>query len=268
MRAALHATDVRFVLLLDGLNELSRTHEAQGLGAVHRHMDEFARHTVHLTCRTADFDQARAEAALPENTQLWEVQPLADSIRHWDDDEGESDVRDYLRRHLGEQRGKRLYERLQADDRLRSLARLPLFLWMLKEAAGGVGGELPANRGDLVRRFVRSDRLHAARAHGPARPTERSLECLAWRMQQNGRLEIDEEALLRRVGAGAGTPRLQPGRHAPPPAGGRFAEWRWARSATGCSTRWSRSMARRRTWLRLDECGGQLPRLAQRRVVA
>ena len=41
VRATLQATDAHFVLLLDGLNELSRAHREAGLGAIHRHMDEF-----------------------------------------------------------------------------------------------------------------------------------------------------------------------------------------------------------------------------------
>jgi formylglycine-generating enzyme required for sulfatase activity len=201
VRAVLQATDAHFVLLLDGLNELSQRHAAEGLHAIRRHMDEFSKHTVHVTCRTADFDQPKAAAALPGEVQAWEVQPLADSIRHWGDEQGESDVRAYLRRHLGEDRGKRLYERLQADDPLRSLARLPLFLFMFKETAGDGQGELPANRGELVRKFVRSDRLlHPVPQELHVR-LERSLEALAWRMAQAGTLEIDEEALLDELAA-------------------------------------------------------------------
>ncbi|MFM7173618.1 MAG: SUMF1/EgtB/PvdO family nonheme iron enzyme, partial [Caldilinea sp.] len=201
VRAVLQATDAHFVLLLDGLNELSQRHAAEGLHAIRRHMDEFSKHTVHVTCRTADFDQPKAAAALPGEVQAWEVQPLADSIRHWGDEQGESDVRAYLHRHLGEDRGKRLYERLQADDRLRSLARLPLFLFMFKETAGDGQGELPANRGELVRKFVRSDRLlHPVPQELHVR-LERSLEALAWRMAQAGTLEIDEEALLDELAA-------------------------------------------------------------------
>jgi len=201
VRAVLQATDAHFVLLLDGLNELSQRHAAEGLHAIRRHMDEFCKHTVHVTCRTADFDQPKAAAALPGEVQAWEVQPLADSIRHWGDEQGESDVRAYLRRHLGENRGRRLYERLQADDRLRSLARLPLFLFMFKETAGDGQGDLPANRGELVRKFVRSDRLlHFVPQELHVR-LERSLEALAWRMAEAGTLEMDEEALLDELAA-------------------------------------------------------------------
>ena len=196
VRATLQATDAHFVLLLDGLNELNRDLREQGLGAVHRHIEEFEKHTVHLTCRTADFDQVQVEAQLPADTQLWEVQPLADSIRWWGDAAGESDVREYLRRHLGDDRGRRLYERLQADDRLHSLARLPLFLFMFKETAASDDGELPANRGELVQRFVRSDRIMVQVPKALRKQAMRSLEALAWRMQNDGSLEIDEDTLL------------------------------------------------------------------------
>lgn len=195
VRATLQANDADFVLLLDGLNEVSLKRAGEVLNAIRRHMDEFSKHTLHLTCRTADFDQPKAAVALPNETQLWEVQPLADSIRYWGDKQGESDVRDYLRRHLGEAQGSRLYERLQSDDRLHSLARLPLFLFMFKETAGDGAGDLPTNRGDLLRRFVSSDRLLHPVPHDLRSRLLRSLECLAWRMAEAGALEIDEEAL-------------------------------------------------------------------------
>ncbi|MCE7981452.1 MAG: hypothetical protein DYG89_09690 [Caldilinea sp. CFX5] len=201
VRAALQASDVAFVLLLDGLNEVSRQHAGEVYNALRRHSDEFYKHAIHLTCRTADFDQPKAAAALPSATQLWAVQPLTDAIRHWGDNQGESDVRDYLRRHLGEARGKRLYERLQADDRLHSLARLPLFLFMFKETAGDGAGDLPANRGDLVRRFVTSDRLLHPVPQELRSRLVRSLEALAWHMAAAGNLEIDEETLYDELAA-------------------------------------------------------------------
>ena len=195
VRATLQASDVDVVLLLDGLNEVSLSHAGEVLNALRRHSDEFFKHRLRLTCRTADFDQPKAAKALPDTSRVWEVQPLTDAIRHWGDNERQSDVRDYLRRHLGEERGRRLYERLQNDDRLHSLARLPLFLFMFKETAGDSAGDLPANRGDLLRRFVNSDRL----LFGVPQPLRsrllRSLECLAWRMAAAGSLEIDEESL-------------------------------------------------------------------------
>ena len=129
---------------------------------------------------------------------LWTVQPLVDTIGYWDDQQGESDLRTYLRRHLGASKGKRLYNRLKADDKLRTLAQLPLFLWMFKET-GGEGGELPPDRGNLVRSFVRSSRLLGRIAR--AERAERSLEALGWRLQQNGALELDAEGLYAELEA-------------------------------------------------------------------
>ena len=192
------AQNVHFVLLLDGLNELRRDMVTAGRSGLRALLEDFPGHTVHLTCRTADFDvdaETDPVTQVLPGAQVWTVQPLADSIRYWDDDQGESDVREYLRRHLGEGRARRLYERLVRDDRLRSLARLPLFLWMFKETASG--GDLPANRGDLLRRFVRAPRLLGRIADPELRSrAERSLEALAWRMASAGVLETDEAQLV------------------------------------------------------------------------
>ena len=120
LRLLLWRTDnVRFVLLLDGLNEFDQAHRTAGTGALRRHAAENAHHIVHLTCRTADFDpaaQSNPATAIAPGAGVWIVQPLEDAIGHWDDKQGHSDVRDYLRRHLGEAAGKRLYERIHADD--------------------------------------------------------------------------------------------------------------------------------------------------------
>ena len=190
-RLLLWAKDVDFVLLLDGLNEFDVAYKERGPGAITRHLADYPAHTVHLTCRTADFDAAHMT---PPDAELWQVQPLADDIRYWDDTEGGySDVRDYLRRHLGENRGKRLYERLRADERLHDAAKLPLLLWMCKEA--GAEGELPSNRGELVRSFVRSGRLLGRVPKDVAAHAERNIETLSWTMQSDGTLTVDEDAL-------------------------------------------------------------------------
>lgn len=189
-RLLLWAKDVDFVLLLDGLNEFDLAYKERGPGAIARHLADYPGHTVHLTCRTADFD---AGHMTPPGAERWQVQLLVDDIRYWGDTEGYSDVRDYLRRHLGESRGKQLWERLRADDRLSEAAKLPLLLWMCKEA--GAEGELPGNRGELVRSFVRSGRLLGRVPRDHRNQAEKSLETLGWQMQSAGRREYDQEAL-------------------------------------------------------------------------
>ena len=209
VRLLLWARNVRCVLLLDGFNEFGRAYRERGRGALRRHLDDYPDHAVHLTCRTADFDLAAesdpAVRVLP-GAHLWEVQPLLDEIRYWDDGTGRSDVRDYLRLHLGHATGKRLYERLQADERLASLARLPLFLWMIKETASGDPatdgrGDLPSDRGGLLRRFVRAPRLLGRVPADLRNAAERSLEALGWRMQVAGSLELPADALYAELAA-------------------------------------------------------------------
>jgi hypothetical protein len=206
MQLLLWAKNVRFVLLLDGLNEFRREAASAGRTALRALLDNNPDLVIHLTCRTADFDataQADPETQVLLAAKVWTVQPLADTIGYWDDDDGESDVRTYLRLHLGEERGKQLYERLRGDERLRSLAQLPLFLWMFTETASG--GDLPANRGELVQNFVRAPRLLGRIDDLELRSrAERSLESLAWRMETEGDLQTSEEKLYADLKAARG----------------------------------------------------------------
>ena len=103
-------------------------------------------------------------------------------------------MREYLRHDLGNTDGKRLYAKVRGDDRLRTLARLPLFLWMIKETGVG-GGELPVDRGGLVQKFMKSSRLWARTPFELRERAERSLEALGWRMQELGALQIDGDEL-------------------------------------------------------------------------
>jgi hypothetical protein len=183
----------RIVLLLDGFNEFPRAHHEAGPAALRHHLDDFPHHIVHVTCRTADLDPAQPPIA---GAPLWTVQPLVDTIRYWGDEQGESDLRTYLRQHLGNGGGQRLYERLRADARLHTLAQLPLFLWMFKET-GGDGGTLPPNRGLLIQQFVRGQRLLGQVPQGQSQRerAERSLEAIGHYLQAAGMLELTVDEL-------------------------------------------------------------------------
>lgn len=198
VRLLLWASNLRFVLLLDGLNEIDRAQVTAGRKALRGHRSDYRQHVLHLSCRTADFDaegEANPEVQVLPNAELWTVQELVDAIAYWDDAHGASDVRDYLRFHLGEANGRRLYEQVRHDERLTTLVRLPLFLWMLKEAAGERDGELPRNRGELLRSFVRAPRVLGRLAKSERVLVEQCLETLGWQMQQAGVLQCDGRVL-------------------------------------------------------------------------
>lgn len=201
-RVLLYARNLQFVLLLDGLNEAPRRYlgdeDAGVSGAIARTVQLYPGITLFLTCRTADFDAARQT---PAGASVWQVQLLRDEIRYWDDGEGESDVRAYLRLHLGKAAGHRLWDRIHADERLSDSARVPLLLRMIKDAGRDAGeGELPRNRGDLVRSFVRGKEVLGRAPQAQQHRAERCLEAVGWHMQFEMRaLEIDEDTLLQQL---------------------------------------------------------------------
>ena len=205
VRLLLWARNVHFVLLLDGLNEIKRAYTEEGRRAIRKHLRDYRTHVVHLTCRTADFDaeqEAHPELQVLPDASLWTVQPLVDDIRYWGD-AGESDVRDYLRFHLKE-KAESLYTHLRGDDRLASLARIPLFLWMFKQAADGEG-TLPRNRGELLRSFVKAPRVLGRVPVKEDRPVvEDALEWVGWHLQEAGALQCDGNALYEALEAAQG----------------------------------------------------------------
>lgn len=212
VRLLLWAPNLRFVLLLDGLNELERAQVSAGRKALRGHLSDYRQHVLHLSCRTADFDaegEANPEVQVLPGAELWTVQELVDAIAYWDDGDGESDVRAYLRFHLGEANGRRLYEQVRHDERLTSLVRLPLFLWMVKEAAGEGDGELPRNRGELLRSFVRAPRVLGRIVKGERALVEQCLETLGWQLQQTGVLQCDTATLYTALDQARG-PQSQP----------------------------------------------------------
>ncbi|MEZ4714026.1 MAG: SUMF1/EgtB/PvdO family nonheme iron enzyme [Caldilineaceae bacterium] len=192
VQSCLRDPKIQPVLLLDGLNELDRDVAEQGIRVVRRHWVDYPHHRIYLTCRVADFDaHLMMPRALPTDFRVWEIHPLLDNIKNWEDPTGVSDVRHYLRAHIGEAAGRRLYNRLKRDERLHSLTQLPLFLWMVKEL-GGYDGELPHDRGSLIRQFVRARRLLGIIPKPLRLAAEYSLEAIGFAMHKKGVLELDE----------------------------------------------------------------------------
>ena len=140
-----------------------------------RLLDNFPGAAVHLTCRTADFDAAARPIRKSRccRRAVWTVQELADAIRYWDDDEGESDVRAYFRRHLGERAAGGCMS-ICTRRTARALARLPLFLWMFKEAAGDAASCRPTGASCCAASCARRA------CWGVSRPELRSRPSAAW----------------------------------------------------------------------------------------
>ncbi len=107
-------------------------------------------------------------------------------------------VVEYLVAHLGEGMGHELHDRL--NEALRGLARIPLLLWLIKEA-GAAGEELPGNRGELFDRFVKQVLKREQKlpdlATIPLHQKTRALSHLAFHLQKNHRLTCDRDEAVQ-----------------------------------------------------------------------
>jgi formylglycine-generating enzyme required for sulfatase activity len=122
--------------LFDGLNEVAPPYRDTLVDHLTLWMEGHPRHTVICTSRSQDEIWGR----LRGEVRTVVVQPIEDA-----------QVEGCLVAHLGDEKGRALYARL--DDRLRAMARRPLLLWLIQKA-GEVGESIPGNRGELYARFV------------------------------------------------------------------------------------------------------------------
>ncbi|MBK8903110.1 MAG: HEAT repeat domain-containing protein [Anaerolineaceae bacterium] len=110
----------------------------------------------------------------------------------------EKQILDYLISHLGGKRGKELFDRL--NKALKGLARIPLLLWLIKEA-GLSGEELPGNRGELFDRFVRQVLIREQKqpfiASVPIQSKMEMLSKFAFHLQERKRLTGSREEALK-----------------------------------------------------------------------
>jgi HEAT repeat protein len=154
----------RCFVLMDGLNEMGRFTE-EGLKAVSNLMDTYPGHRYCLTCRSEDYRDFQARISGVRGFVIQELD--------------EDDVEGYLLQHLGRLRGASLFAEVRCDARLRSMARIPLLLYMIKEA--GLPGALPTDRGGLIAGFVKSPRILGRIAESQIRrkafPTLAALAC-------------------------------------------------------------------------------------------
>lgn len=127
------------LIIFDGLNEVPGRQRERIGEALANFFRDFPKHRYVVTSRSQD--------ELWRKLRMGEAITDAVVIQHITDEQ----AKDYLTAHLGPQKGKDLYDRL--NDCLRGLSRTPLLLWMIKEA-GLEGKELPGNRGELFDCFV------------------------------------------------------------------------------------------------------------------
>ncbi len=174
LAAFLKEGEVRCFFLFDGLNEVAPPYRDRLIDEMVRWMATYPRHPMILTSRAQDELWRRLRG---EVKQAVAVQPISDE-----------QARAYLTAHLG-QRGDALHEHL--DRRLRETARIPLLLWLIKEA-GAAGESIPGNRGELyahfVSRMLRRDTDRRMDAEIPERVKQRALVDLAYHLSQNRRL--------------------------------------------------------------------------------
>ncbi len=174
LAAFLHEGQARFFFLFDGLDDVPADCRTALRDELVRWMAACRPHPVIVTSRIQDelWRQVRDEVG-----QVVVVQPI-----------GEKQARRYLVDHLGPAAGDAFYAAM--DPRLQEMARLPLMLWLIKEA-GKAGESLPGNRGEIyahfVSRILRRDTERRLDARIPEHVKQQALVNLAWHLGQHGR---------------------------------------------------------------------------------
>lgn len=168
------------LIMFDGLNEVLDQQRDQIVGAIANFLREFPHHRYLITGRSQDelWKKLRATEVIKEAVV---IQRITDE-----------QARSYLMAHLGEQKGGALHDRL--DDHLRVLSRIPLLLWLIKEA-GKAGEALPGNRGELFDRFVNRmlERDEKLETKVERAIKKRALAHLAFSLQQTYQLACERE---------------------------------------------------------------------------
>ncbi len=174
------------VFLFDGLNEVPGSYRDK----LYTELSSFLR--THPACPCVV--TSRSQDSLWRRFHSREMIEDAFVVRRITEDQ----ILDYLVAHLGERQGKELYDRL--NEALRGLARVPLLLWLIKEA-GVAGEELPGNRGGLFSRFVsrvlEREQKQPALTTTPAHQKTQILSRLAFHLQQEHRLACTRDEAIR-----------------------------------------------------------------------
>ena len=171
-------TDARFLLLLDGLNEVRPEHHTAVRGALEAMLN--SPHRIVISCRERDYD-----ASLREHVTAFVIQEL-----QWDR------IGDYLLNSLGRKGWELFDEQIWEDKKMLTLAANPLMLWLISVVAqGDPEVRLPKNRGKLFQQFVAM--MPRLRMKDGMRPeiapdvVQTALAKLGFEMQERGRLSVD-----------------------------------------------------------------------------
>jgi len=170
-------SDMHFLLLLDGLNEVRPEFQT----ALRSALDALLRtpHHIVISCRERDYD-----ASLRDDAAAFVLQGLQ-----------EDEIRDYLQRALGD-RGKALFdEQIRWVGKMRTLAANPLMLWLISVVAlQNPEARLPSNRGKLFQTFVAQMphlRRREVSANVPLDIVTTALAKLGFEMLERGRVAAD-----------------------------------------------------------------------------
>lgn len=171
-------THTRFLLLLDGLNEVRPELYTTVRGLIHTALN--SRHHVVIACRERDYDHSLGDQAL-----AFALERLR-----------QSNIRYYLWRIMESKATHSLYEQILKDPKMLNLAGNPLMLSLIGTIAhANPDVRLPSNRGELFRQFVDlMPRLRTSEGL-PAKVAldivKSALAKLALEMQRTGRTTVD-----------------------------------------------------------------------------
>jgi len=174
LKAWLAQPDARFLLLLDGLNEVRPEFRIAARGALQALLNY--PHRIVISCRERDYDES-----LRQHAAAFVLQGLQ-----------ENEIRGYLRERLGTEGRALLHAEIYRDEKMRTLVANPLMLWLVCEVARVDPEErLPANRGRLFCTFVKA-MPGLRRKEGVPMPdvpqdvVVAALRALAFEMQEHG----------------------------------------------------------------------------------
>jgi len=173
--------ETKCLIMFDGLNETPGRQREQVIGAIAKFMREYPEHRYVVTSRSQDELWRKLRSAeLIQDAVV--VQTISDA-----------QAQGYLQAHLGKEKGAALYDRLDAS--LKSLARTPLLLKLIKDAGGG-SDQLPRNRGELFDKYVMNKLLEREQKLELTETPEtkkKALAHLAFALQLNHELACDRE---------------------------------------------------------------------------